>query len=164
MAEGFPEVSWGLGPRPRAPAVSPDHETAGSIRVSALYMLDTDTVSFALRGYGQVGVRIVEHAPSELCVSAITVAELRYGADHRKSTKLHRLIDTFIDTISVVPFDDVCAVAFGKLANKLIAKGRPIGNYDTLIAAHAVALGLILVTNNAKHFSQVDGLKLENWV
>jgi tRNA(fMet)-specific endonuclease VapC len=127
-------------------------------------MLDTDSVSFALRGQGHVGERIVDHTPSELCVSAITVAELRYGADRRKSTKLHRLIDTFTDTIAVAPFDEVCAAAFGKVTSKLVAKGRPIGNHDALIAAHAVALRVTLVTNNEKHFRQVDGLKLENWM
>jgi tRNA(fMet)-specific endonuclease VapC len=127
-------------------------------------MLDTDSVSFALRGHGEVGSRIVEHAPSELCVSAITVAELRFGADRRKSTKLHRLIDTFIDTVAVAPFDESCAAAFGKLASKLVIKGRPIGNYDTLIAAHAMSMGVVLVTNNEKHFREVDGLKIENWV
>jgi tRNA(fMet)-specific endonuclease VapC len=132
--------------------------------VSALYMLDTDSVSFALRGHGHVGERILDHAPSELCLSAITVAELRFGADRRRSTKLHRLIDTFTDTIAVAPFDEVCATTFGKLASKLVAKGRPIGSYDTLIAAHAVALGLTLVTNNEKHFGHVDGLKIETWV
>jgi tRNA(fMet)-specific endonuclease VapC len=127
-------------------------------------MLDTDSVSFALRGHGQVGARLLDHAPSEICVSAITLAELRYGADRRKSTKLHRLIATFIDTIAVAPFDEACAANFGKVATKLVAKGRPIGSYDTLIAAHALALGVILVTNNGKHFLQVDGLKIENWV
>ena len=127
-------------------------------------MLDTDSFSFALRGEGRVGVRIVDHAPSELCVSAVTVAELRFGADRRKSTKLHRLIDTFTNAITVAPFDEACSATFGKLASKLFAKGRPIGSYDTLIAAHAIALGVTLVTNNEKHFSQVDGLKIENWV
>ena len=132
--------------------------------MNARYMLDTDSVSFALRGHGQVGERIVDHAPSELCVSAITVAELRYGADRRKSAKLHRLIDTFVATVTVAPFDEACAATFGKLANKLVAKGRPIGNFDALIAAHAVAMDVILVTNNEKHFREVDGLKIENWV
>ena len=132
--------------------------------MTARYMLDTDSVSFALRGHGQVGERLIEHAPSELCVSAITVAELRYGADRRKSAKLHRLIDTFIDTIAVAPFDEAGAATFGKLANRLVKKGRPIGHYDTLIAAHAMSLGLTLVTNNEKHFREVDGLKIENWV
>jgi tRNA(fMet)-specific endonuclease VapC len=157
-------VSWGLGARYRASAVILDHEVAGPVRVIALYMLDTDSVSYALRGHGRVGVRIIDHAPSELCVSAITVAELRFGADRRKSAKLHRLIDTFTDAIGVVPFDEACAATFGKLANKLVAKGRPIGSYDTLIAAHAIALRVTLVTNNQKHFGHVDGLKIENWV
>jgi len=59
------------------------------------FMLDTDTVSFALRGQGEVGSRLVEHAPSHLCLSAISLAELRFGADRRGSKRLHRLIDTF---------------------------------------------------------------------
>jgi len=132
--------------------------------VTARYMLDTDSVSFALRGQGRVGTTIVSHVPSELCISAITVAELRFGADRRKSKKLHRLIDAFTATISVVSFDEACAATFGKLAGKLVAKGRPIGSYDTLIAVHALTLRVTLVTNNEKHFKQVEGLRVENWV
>jgi tRNA(fMet)-specific endonuclease VapC len=127
-------------------------------------MLDTDTVSYALRGQGRVAERILENLPSELCISVITEAELRFGADRRKSKKLHQLIDTFIEPISVVPFDQTCAVSFGKVGSKLFAKGKPIGQYDTLIAAHAVSLGVTLVTNNGAHFSHVDGLKTENWL
>ena len=62
------------------------------------YMLDTDTVSFALRGQGRVAARLLEHRPSELCISSITLAELRYGAEARRSRKLHRLIST-LDTL-----------------------------------------------------------------
>ena len=62
-----------------------------------------------------------------------------------------------------MPFDDECAATFGKLAARVFAKGRPIGHYDALIAAHAVALGVTLVTNNEKHFAQVEALKLANW-
>lgn len=127
-------------------------------------MLDTDSVSFALRGHGQVGARLLEHAPSEVCMSAITLAELRYGADLRKSRKLHRLIDAFASAVTVVAFDESCATAFGKVASKLVAQGRPIGQLDSLIAAHALALGVTLVTNNEKHFSRVEGLKVLNWV
>jgi len=126
-------------------------------------MLGTDSVSYALRGEGKVGARILEHAPSELCVSAISVAELRYGADRRKSNKLRHLIDTFMDAVSVAPFDHACAAAFGKVASKLVVKGKPIGTFDTLIAAHALALGVTLVTNNEKHFKHVENLKVENW-
>ncbi len=127
------------------------------------FMLDTDTVSFALRGQGDVGVRILEHRSSELCVSAITVAELRYGTARRKSSRLDQLVDNFISNVAVVPFDETCATHFGQVASALAEKGTPIGELDALIAAHAMALGVTLVTNNLKHFSRVSGLKLANW-
>jgi tRNA(fMet)-specific endonuclease VapC len=127
------------------------------------FMLDTDSVSYALRGQGRVGARLVERAPSEICISAITAAELHFGAERRDSKKLRRLIETFTSTVAVMPFDDECALAFGKVASRLLEKGRPIGHYDALIAAHALALDVSLVTNNEKHFGQVTGLKLVNW-
>ena len=128
------------------------------------YMLDTDTVSFALRGFGDVAKRLLEHAPSEVCMSAVSFAELRYGADARRSRKLHGLIDTFASAVTVVPFDMDAATQFGAVASKLVRRGTPIGNYDTLIAAHALAVGVTLVTNNTKHFSRVEGLRIDNWV
>ncbi len=127
-------------------------------------MLDTDSVSFALRGVGHVGARILEHNPSELCVSALTVAELRFGADRKKSGRLHGLIDAFLRPISVLPFDEAGGNAFGKVASALVARGRPIGSIDTLIAAHALAVDCALVTNNEKHFRNVADLRVENWV
>lgn len=127
-------------------------------------MLDTDTVSFALRGEGEVGARLLAHAPSEMCISAVTLAELRYGAEHRRSKKLHGLIETFARSVSVEPFDARAATSFGALAAELTRTGTPIGQLDTLIAAHALSLGQILVTNNTKHFSRVPNLRVENWV
>jgi tRNA(fMet)-specific endonuclease VapC len=128
------------------------------------YMLDTDTVSFALRGVGNVAVRLLEHSPSELCMNAITVAELRYGADHRRSRKLHGLIDTFAASVAVAPFDQAAAARFGAVAGTLVRQGTPIGGFDALIAAHALAIDVALVTNNTKHFGRVHGLRLDNWV
>jgi tRNA(fMet)-specific endonuclease VapC len=127
------------------------------------YMLDTDTVSFALRGHGRVGERLLAHRPSDCCISAMTLAELRYGADLRRSRKLHRLIDTFADTIAPIPFDREGADRFGAVAAALARAGTPIGAFDTAIAAHALSLGLTLVTNNVKHFGRVSGLRVENW-
>jgi tRNA(fMet)-specific endonuclease VapC len=69
------------------------------------YMLDTDTVSFALRGYGRVAANLLAHRPSEIFVSSITLAELRFGAESKRSVRLHRLIDTFMDSVAVLPFD-----------------------------------------------------------
>jgi tRNA(fMet)-specific endonuclease VapC len=127
------------------------------------FMLDTDSVSFALRGQGNVGTRILEHRPSELCVSSITVAELRYGATRRKSAKLHQLIDMFTSDVAVAPFDEVCAAHFGRVASELASQGAPIGEFDALIAAHAITLEVTLITNNLRHFNRVRGLKVINW-
>lgn len=128
------------------------------------YMLDTDTVSFALRGQGSVAARILEHRPSALSISAITLAELRFGADARRSRKLHGIIGTFIRSVEVLPFDEGAADHFGPVAASLARRGRPIGTFDTLIAAHALSRGLIFVTNNSDHFGRVQGLRTENWV
>ena len=126
-------------------------------------MLDTDTVSFALRGQGQVAERLLEHPPSSLCISSITLAELHYGSELKRSKKLRRLIDTFSETVTTLPFDADAAVHFGTVAAALARRGTPIGSLDTLIAAHALALAVSLVTNNAAHFRHVPGLRLESW-
>ncbi|HEY6723823.1 MAG TPA: PIN domain-containing protein [Polyangiaceae bacterium] len=128
-----------------------------------LFMLDTDTVSFALRGLGQVASRLQSHKRSELCLSAITVAELRFGADKRKSRRIHRVIDAFLAGIDVLAFDAAAAAKFGVVGAALATSGLPIGQMDTLIAAHALSVTATLVTNNEKHFSKVAGLKIENW-
>ncbi len=127
------------------------------------YLLDADTVSYALRGQGQVATRILEHAPSELCISAITLAELRFGAESKKSQKLRRAIRGFVKDVAVVAFDEAAAERFAEVAADLAGSGTPIGVFDTLIAAQALALGLIVVTNNTRHFGRVAGLKVENW-
>lgn len=127
-------------------------------------MLDTDTVSFVLRGQGNAGVNLTARAPSQVCISAISLSELRFGADKRRSKRLHRLIDTFTATVEVLSFDASAADAFGGLCAALEAKGTPIGVLDTLIAAHALSLNLTLVTNNSKHFTRVRGLRTENWL
>jgi tRNA(fMet)-specific endonuclease VapC len=128
------------------------------------FMLDTDTVSFVLRGEGEVGDRLIAHPPSEVCMSAITLSELRFGADKRRSKRLHELIETISESVEVLPFDRDAATIFGRVCAALQTKGTAIGVFDTLIAAHALALNLTLVTNNTKHFNQVRGLKLQNWL
>ncbi|HET6284260.1 MAG TPA: type II toxin-antitoxin system VapC family toxin [Polyangia bacterium] len=127
------------------------------------YLLDTDSVSFALRGHGDVASRIRTCRPSDLGVSAITVAELRYGADRKGSRKLHGLIDTFAAAIEVASFDEAAAAEFGRIGSVLAERGTPIGEFDVLIAAHAVTLRCTLVTNNVRHFSKVPALRVENW-
>jgi tRNA(fMet)-specific endonuclease VapC len=150
--------------RDRAAAISRNLEEERSLRVTLAFMLDTDTVSYALREQGRVAARMLEHRPSELCISALTLAELRFGAARRNSPRLHALIDAFIGDVGVMPFDAACAGTFGAIASVLADRGSPIGELDTLIAAHARSLGLTLVTNNVRHFNRVAGLKVENWL
>jgi len=126
-------------------------------------MLDTDTVSLAIRGQGRVGEHLLAHRRSEICVSTIVVAELEYGVAARRSAKLKRAVGSFIGGIDVVAFDMAAATRFGQIAAILARKGSPIGNLDTLIGAHALSLDVTMVTNNVKHFSRVPGLKVENW-
>lgn len=127
------------------------------------YLLDADTVSYALRGQGQVAARILEHAPSELCISSITLAELRFGAETKKSQKLRKAIRSFVKDMPVLPFDEAAAERFAKVAADLAGSGTPIGVLDTLVAAQALSLGLTVVTNNTRHFRRVPGLRVENW-
>jgi tRNA(fMet)-specific endonuclease VapC len=129
-----------------------------------LFMLDTDTISFALRGEGGVAEALTTHAPSEVCMSAISLSELRFGADKRRSKRLHQLIDVFTATVEVVAYDTAAATMFGRIAAGLEFRGTPIGQLDALIAAHAMSLDLTLVTNDSKHFGKVRGLKTANWL
>ncbi len=128
------------------------------------FMLDTDHVSFALRGHGRVADRLLEHRPSQLCISSITLAELRFGAEARRSRRITRMIDTFVDGVAVLPFDQSAADRFGVVAAALARRGETIGTFDTLMAAHALSLGLTFVTNNTRHFGRVAGLRVESWV
>ena len=130
----------------------------------ARYLLDADTVSYALRGQGQVGAQILQHPPSDIAISSLTLAELAFGAERKRSTRLRRAIRSFIQEVAVVPFDQAAAEQFANVASALAREGSPIGVLDTLVAAHALALGLTVVTSNTRHFSRVSGLKVENWL
>ena len=127
------------------------------------YMLDADTVSYAIRGAGQVAARLLDRQPSELCISSITLAELRFGAEAKRSERLRRAIRAFVADVRVLPFDASAADRFGLVGTALARRGEPIGTFDTLVAAHALSLGLTVVTNNTKHYSRVPGLAVENW-
>jgi tRNA(fMet)-specific endonuclease VapC len=127
-------------------------------------MLDADTVSYGIRGEGQVGARLLQHRPSELCITAITLAELRFGAEAKRAQKLNRSVCSFIKDIAVIPFDEAAADRYALVAAALARRGEPVGALDTVMAAHALSLGLTVVTNNTRHFSRVPGLTVENWL
>ena len=98
-------------------------------------------------------------------MSAITYGELCFGAEKSSKPKESRhILEQLIALIPVLPLDETVSIHYGKIRQHLQAKGKPIGNNDLWIAAHALANTLILVTNNVAEFERVPGLRVENWV
>jgi tRNA(fMet)-specific endonuclease VapC len=130
-----------------------------------MWMLDTDTCSYILREHPQrVLARLDSISRDEVALSTVVSAELRYGAARVKSRKLAATIERWLALFVILPWDDDAAQTYARIRAAVEAKGRPIGNLDLLIAAHALSRKATLVTNNTRHFSQVPGLKIENWV
>lgn len=130
-----------------------------------MFLLDTNVCIRAInRSPGPLVDRFRAHAPRDIRVSAVTRAELLYGARHsqRVSENLHLLAAFFHPYISL-PFDDVCAEHYGIIRADLVGRGQLIGHADLMIAATARAHDLTLVTHNLREFSRVIGLKLEDW-
>ncbi len=128
------------------------------------YLLDTDTASAGIRGDPRLDARL---APGTLwwAVSAVTRAELRFGIALRPhALNLARRVEGFLAAAVTLPWDEAAADAHGRLRALLRQRGTPIGVYDEMIAAHALAVGATVVTNNVRHFSAVPGLHIENWL
>jgi tRNA(fMet)-specific endonuclease VapC len=132
------------------------------------YMLDTDTLIYVLNARPQheaVLERFDREPPQNMVVSAITLAELRFGAaksNRREATR--RRMRHVLDALNVIAFEETAATQYAATRAALEAAGTPIGPLDTLIAAHAMSLRLTLVTGNAREFSRVPGLRSENWI
>ncbi len=129
------------------------------------FMLDTNIVIYTIKNRPEQARRAFSQREGQMCISSVTWGELVYGAE-RSSQPERNLADIegLAARLEVVSFDDQAATHFGQLRAELYSIGRPIGTYDMMIAGHARALGLILVTNNTKEFERVPGLRLENWV
>jgi tRNA(fMet)-specific endonuclease VapC len=129
------------------------------------YLLDTNVcVDYLTRRYASVVERVQASSPEDLCLSSVVVAELRYGADKsQKRAENHRTIDILVNEIVCLDFDADAAAVFGRIRCDLESRGEPIGPYDLMIAAHAVSLGLVLVSDNLREFRRVGGLVMENW-
>jgi tRNA(fMet)-specific endonuclease VapC len=129
------------------------------------YLLDTNIISDAIRNpRGKVARHIDKLGPKSIFTSIIVAAELRYGCAKKGSAKLQARVEAVLQTIPVLPLDVPVDAAYGDIRAALEAAGQPIGQNDLLIAAHAVASGLTLVTDNAREFKRVRGLKVENWL
>ena len=129
------------------------------------YLLDTNVVSHLVRNpQGKVVEHIRKAGETEVCTSIIVAAELRYGAAKKGSAKLSAQLEAVLGALPILPFEAPADAAYGLLRTQLERAGEPIGGNDMLIAAHAIALGCIIVTDNEKEFSRVKGLRVENWL
>jgi tRNA(fMet)-specific endonuclease VapC len=132
--------------------------------MSNLFMLDTDTASYIIKGgFPTVEARLQRLKIKQVCISAVTRAELRFGVKLSGSRRLAAAIESFLDGIHTLPWDEVAADQFAEVRADLQKMGTPIGVTDTMIAAHAKAAQATLVTNNVKHFRRVKDLLVENW-
>ena len=129
------------------------------------YLLDTNVwIDYLTGRYPTVVTHIQESPPDELCLSSIVMAELRYGAEKSRRKRFnHRLLDTLAEDVRCVDFDVNAAKVYGEVRTALEKRGKPLGAYDMLIAAHALSLGLILITDNEREFKRVKSLAVENW-
>lgn len=129
------------------------------------YMLDTNICIYAIKHKPEkVLGELQRHDPSDVCISAVTYAELIHGVEKSAAIEKNRLaLSLLLANIEIFDFDAKAADCYGKIRVELEKKGSPIGPLDMMIAGHARSLEFTLVTNNMKEFSRVSGLRLENW-
>ena len=129
------------------------------------YLLDTNIISDVISNPdGHVARHIDQAGPKEIFTSIIVAAELRYGCVKKGSPKLLAKVQSILEIIPVLPLDISADSEYGHIRADLESAGLPIDRNDLLIAAHARALGLTLVTDNMNEFSRIQGLNVENWL
>ncbi|MFZ5572621.1 MAG: type II toxin-antitoxin system VapC family toxin [Thermodesulfobacteriota bacterium] len=129
------------------------------------YLLDTNILSHLIRfPTGPVLNRLESILPASACTSIVVSAEIHYGLTKKGSASLTRQARRILKTIDVLPLEYPVDEHYGDIRTHLEKVGAPIGGNDLFIAAHARALGLILVTDNIKEFSRVPDLLIENWM
>lgn len=136
--------------------------------MNKIYMLDTNICSFIMREQPEAVLKHLEQVVlrgHRIVVSAITYAEMRFGAGPKASPRHVHLVDAFCARLNaILPWDRAAVDATTEVKVALRLAGTPIGQNDTAIAGHAIAAGAILVTNNVREFERVPGLMLEDWV
>jgi tRNA(fMet)-specific endonuclease VapC len=133
-----------------------------------MYLVDTDVLSNLMKRApaSALVARLARVPPEDQFTSSVTLGELLYGA-HRSSRTdalLERIEETLLAELPVLPFDAAAARRYGELRAELERRGTPIGDADTRVAAIALSRGLKVVTGNERHFRQVPGLEIENWL
>ena len=127
------------------------------------FMLDTDIFSYIIKRRPATLVEKFEKHAETLCVSVITAAELRFGAEKAGRPQLAELVEAYLERLAILDWTNEVSGHYARIRALLERAGKPIGNMDLLIPSHAVAQRMTLVTNNLKHFSNVPDLKVELW-
>ena len=128
-----------------------------------IYLLDTDTVSQIVKKHPLVIKNLIKHENDEICISAITNAELFYGLEKKGSERLFNEVRSIVGKCSIMDFNETQSELYGKIRMELEKAGSPLGDMDILIAAAALSTGAILVSHNIKHFSKIKSIKVEDW-
>ena len=129
------------------------------------YPLDTNIVIYTMKNRPQQVRRHFKDHHGRMGISAVTLGELVFGAEHSQQVERNLAdIEALAARLEVLPFDESLAYPFGQIRAELNRVGTPIGPYDMMIAGHARACGLTLVTNNVREFERIQGLRIENWV
>ena len=132
---------------------------------SLAYLMDTNILSDLVRNpQGMVAAQITRAGEDTVCTSIIAAAELRYGAIKSNSAKLAERIDMILSALEILPQEAPADHQYASLRHHLTREGTPIGPNDLLIAAHALANDLTVITADVGEFSRVPGLKVENWL
>jgi tRNA(fMet)-specific endonuclease VapC len=129
------------------------------------YLLDTNILSDLLRNPdGRVAQKVALLGEGTICTSIVVACELRYGAAKKGSSRLSERVESLLESLEALPLDKDADRRYAEIRSHLDKQGRPIGPNDLLIAAHAMALDLTLVTHNVEEFARVPDLRLENWL
>ena len=129
------------------------------------FLLDTNIVSDLVRHpRGKIFERILGVGEEDVCTSIIVATELRYGATKKNSSRLTSQLEAVLGAIEVLALEAPVDAIYGSIRTALERTGQPIGANDLLIAAHALALDLTVVTDNEREFLRVDNLRVENWL
>lgn len=128
------------------------------------YMLDTDICIYTINEKPAAVLRAFRaHEAAGLGISSVTAAELFFGVARTGSQRNLTALRQFLGTLEIAAFDAAAAEVCGSVRAWLATQRTPIGPYDALIAAHAQAIGVTLVSNNTREFERVPGLRVENW-
>jgi tRNA(fMet)-specific endonuclease VapC len=128
------------------------------------YILDTDICSYIIRESSPILLKnLNDHYQDKISITSVTYAELLFGAEKRNSKKIREKIEAIASKVNIISFDQNAAIEYSTMRKKLEQSGTPVGNMDMLIASCVLSEDAVLVTNNEKHFSNINGLKIENW-